>query len=874
MTKDRIKIPRIPSFLIRLCTMGDDDFSILREFSEEFKDRAASGGIIKAKLWYWNQTLRSLPYLLKESLFWRFTMLSNYVKTALRNLWRNKLYSLLNMSGLALGITSCMVICLWIMGEFSYDRFHEKSERIFRVERELFRDNSYSRWPIVSGAYRNALIDDIPEIENATRMWRRSMLVTDHNNINHRQLMYAVDNSIFEIFSFRLEEGDPNSALTEPNSVVLTREIALKYFGADDVVGRSIPVMWNDALTDFTVTGILGEVPSNSHVQFDMLMSIISYPAERFANWRSNYLYTYVLLTENADPLLVTEKLKEFVSNRLEAYYADLSVPGKSIHDVLKMYLFPVTEIHLNPSPVWEIEAGGNLAMVYVFISVAALILFIASANFMNLSTARAVKRAKEVGLKKTVGASRGQLGIQFLTESMLVSFLSLLLASLVLLFILPVVSFAFGDAQPLELFLSAESIALFTGITLITGFLSGLYPAFYLTRFTPAAVLKGKVSSGKSRFRRFLVGIQFVISITLIFGMITIYKQMNYIQQLSLGFDKENVLILNPNNRNADQGFDAFRSEILTHTKIHAVSVSSEAPVDVNFSNGYFRNSEDADEAYSLYMITAGYDIAEALGLEVLAGRSFSRQFSADTTGTIVLNEAAVKRYGWTPEEAIGKQLLWSRPENNSTVIGVVRDFNYRSLRSEVEPLVLILYPSYASTIIVRFTPGELDQTLSFIRAAWNETYPGEEFNYYFLEDRINQLYQNEKRTQNLFMIFSSLSVLVACLGLFGLAAYTTEERTKEIGIRKAIGASSGNVVVMLSREFTRWVVLANIAAWPLAWYLMDKWLQNFAYRTDLSWYLFLIAGLLALAIALITVSWQAVKASRANPVDSLRYE
>lgn len=803
-------------------------------------------------------------------------MLKNYLKIAFRNLTGQKLFSLINVFGLAIGIATCMVINFWVQNEISYDRFHKNAHRIYRVERELFRDNFYSRWPITSGLYKEALISDYPEIENAVRIWRREFSIKDHKNFVNREGLFAADNSIFEIFDFGLEKGDEKSALTEPKTVVLTRENAKKFLGTDDAIGKSISFEWQGEQVDFKVTGILKEVPKNSHIQFDMLISISSYPKDRFNSWRSNYLYTYVLVEKTTSRNELEGKLKSFVNQRLEPYYGDLTGAGANIHDVLKMELFPITDIHLHPSVNWELESGGNIISVYIFSSIAILILLVACINFINLSTARANKRAKEVSLRKTVGALRNQLRGQFIYESVLMAVVALALAIVFISIFIQVYNSIFEEELSLRLLLQVQNVFILLGITLGVGFFAGLYPAVYLTKFEPIKVIKGgfKPGSGKSAFRRNMVVIQFIISITLIIGMLTVYKQMMYIQTRSLGYDKENMVVIPVRSQQVAQSYDAFRNKLMQNSQIESVAASSDIPSDTYYSNGSFFDKKRPNNAINLIVMTGDFDYVDTYKIDILAGRGFSRDFSSDTSGTILLNEAAAQRIGWTPEEAVGRELRGGGSNNATKIVGVVKNFNFKSVRTEIEPMALLLFPNYITYISVRILPNNIGETLNIIKEKWQETFLEEQFGYSFLNNRLNEFYESEQKMQNIFTVFSGLSIFVACLGLFGLSVFTAEVRTKEIGIRKALGASTGTVIFLFSKEFIKWIILANIIAWPLAWYFMDKWLQNFVYKINIGWSVFIFSGIITLSIALLTFIFQAFKSAMANPVDALRYE
>jgi len=861
--------------LLERMTLYNERHSILDDFEETFHDIQDSDGILKAKIWYWKNVFKSLPKYLRFIICWRFNMLANHLKIAYRNFVNHKLFSFINVFGLAIGLTICLIISLWVQRELSYDRFHKNAHRIYRIERELFRDNLYSRWPITGGLYKQALIDDYPEIENAVRFWRREFSIKDKNNFIHRQGLFAVDNSIFEVFDFDLEEGNPEAALAEPMTAVLTRKNAVKYFGTDEVVGKSLTFEYQGEPTEFKITGILKEVPENSHIQFDMLMSMTTYSEDSFTGWRANYLYTYVLVSESTSESELETKLKTFVSRHLEPHYGDLLSQGLGIHEVLKMYLFPITDIHLHPSENWELRAGGNMASVYIFSSIAILILGIACINFMNLSTARANQRAKEVSLRKTIGAGKNQLRAQFLQESVLLAGISLLIALVLISLLIPTFNTIFGETLSVSLLFQVKSMIMVIGITFLIGILAGLYPAFYLTRFKPVAILKGSSisGSGKSHFRRNMVVLQFIISITLIIGMLTVFKQMRFIQNRSLGFDKENMVLISVRSQQVVKNVEAFRNALLSNTNILSVSASADVPSEKILSNISFITQQEADEPMSTYYIITDYDFIETYRMEVLSGREFSKAFATDTAGTIILNEAAVRRIGWSNEVAVGKELGYGI-ELRGKVVGVVKDFHYRSLHTEVEPLALLLNPFYLRDISIRIAPGDVRERLNFIRQTWEDMFPSEQFEYNFLDQRIDQLYTREQKMQSLFIVFSSLSVFVACLGLLGLAAFTAEVKTKEIGIRKTLGASVAGITFLLSKEFIKWIVIANVVAWPLAWYMMNKWLQNFAYKTHMGWIIFLFAGFITLLIAVSTFGFQTLKAATTNPVDTLRYE
>ncbi|MBN1271827.1 MAG: ABC transporter permease [Candidatus Aminicenantes bacterium] len=867
--------PGLARRLLQHMTAYHHHHSIVEDFEETFQESKKSKSVFKAKCWYWSHVLKSwLKYL---RLIWvgRIIMLKNYFKIAFRNIKRHRLYSFINICGLALGLTVCIIIGLWVQRECSYDLFHQNARRIYRVEREIFRDNLYSRWPIGSGQYKKFLLEDFAEIENAARFWRREFAIKDTRNVVRSQEMFAVDHSVFRIFDFGLEQGDEKTALKEPHTLVMTRKNALKYFGTDDVIGRSLSLEFEGEQVNFKVTGILKEVPENSHILFDTLISISSYSEDTFSDLRSNYLYTYVLAREGVSRRVLEEKMKMFVGQRLKPVYGDLLVSGLSIHEVLKVRMYPIIDIHLHPAENWELEPGGSINLVYIFSTIAVFILFLACINFINLSTARANKRAKEVCLRKTVGAGKSQLRAQFIQESALSSLLSLICSLVFCALLIPVFNQSFDVHLSLKLLSQPKNLFAILGITLTAGILSGLYPAVYLTRFDPVTVLKGSISrkKGSTGFRKNLVVFQFVISTIILFGMFTVYRQMRYIQTRSLGFDRENVVVIPAGSRQASSGFEPFRNELLQNTNIVSLSNSTDLPGDPLYGNGGFRRT-GSKETVSLIIFSADHDYVETLKMDILAGRNFSREHGTDRERTILLNEAAVKRIGWTLQEAVGNRLI--RGENNPPleVIGVVKNFHFKSLRTEVEPMVIQLLTNVRGFISIKIKPDDIKNTIALIRQKWEKFFPGERFDFSFLDSRIQKLYDKEKKMQKLFLVFSALSLFVACLGLFGLASYTAEVKTKEIGIRKTLGASAGNVTFFLSKEFIKWILIANVFGCPIAFTLMNKWLQNFAYRIDIGWTVFIFTVSVTLLTALFSFAFQAMKAAWANPVDSLRYE
>ncbi len=805
-------------------------------------------------------------------------MLLNYIKVAMRNLFRNRLYSAINIFGLAIGMAACLMIFLWVQDELSYDKFHQNAENIYRVERKVdFRD-IHGQAPITSGAYGTALVQDYPEIEKFVRLDKDEISIKDQRNIFRRQELIFADNSLLEIFDFRLESGDPQAALTQPKSIILTREIALRYLGSEDALGQTLTVDWNGSVLDFQVTGILEKVPLNSHVHFDLVASLATYPEDYMSQWFNNFLYTYVLVKNGTVPGELEEKLGGFLTKYMGAQFAAFVGPEVDITEVFQLKLKPLLDIHLYPSEQFEVEAMGSMTSVLIFTAIAFMILVIACLNFMNLSTARANKRAKEVGLRKTVGADKQQLWAQFLGESILMSFVALLFAIGFIALFLNSFNALTQKALSVGLLFSLDNVWMLLGITVITGVLAGLYPAFVLTAFQPVRVLKGRALSGtgKSIFRKGMAVVQFAISIVLIIGTLVIFKQMEYVRNKPLGFDQENMLLITTESETVQKDIDVFRSALKENPRIKSVAGSSNLPGSKNFSDTVFKR-DDSDDIFSIMFVASDYDFIDTYGFQLIEGRKFSKEFSTDIEGAVVLNRAAVLELGYTPEEIVDKNILMATSETETIplkVVGVVDDFHFKSLHRIIEPLALWLVPERIHFISIRIAPGDIREMLGFVQQKWMEIYPQEEFNYSFLDDRIGLLYQSEGKMRSLFTTFSFLSIFVACLGLLGLAAFTAQERTKEIGVRKVLGASVGNILLLLSKEFVKWVLVANIIAWPIAYYAMIRWIQDFAYRSSIGVWPFVLSGALAIFVALFTVGSQALKAALTDPVTSLRYE
>jgi len=800
-------------------------------------------------------------------------MFINNMKIALRNILKHKGFSFINIAGLAIGIACSILIFVFVRFELSYDTFHERADRIYRVAvRALIGDTKINQ-TFSSAITFQKLLDDFPEIETGVKFLNRGRVpVTLNEKTFYESRLYAVDSVFFNVFSIPLIHGDPKSVLSEPNTMVITEETAFKYFGDTNVVGNVLVVNFagNNVPVTFKITGVSENVPVNSHFHYDLLVSLESFPdIINNTGWTSNNFISYVVLKEGTSKVELEEKLKDFTRKYMGGARFDEWVARGNFWEY---FLQPIKEIHLNSDLNGEFEANGNETYVYMFLVVSIIILLIACINFMNLSTAKSSLRAREVGMRKVVGSSRSRLMGQFLTESVLLSFISLILGAVIVVILLPHYRNLVGRQIEFHFFDNFIVIPSLIILGLIVGIVSGSYPAFILSSFMPVTVLKGRTGQSKGGLwiRNVLILFQFSISIFLIAGTITIYQQLKYFQDIKLGFDKEQVLVLN-NPGSLGNNVEIFKEVLGNQSGIIDVSGSNTLP-GRGFSNIGF-GAEGVTESFTLNLCVCDYDFLQTLKLKMAQGRFFSREFHSDSSAA-VLNQKALELLGW--DDPIGKKITNGRAR--FTVIGVIEDYHYESLHQEVRPMALFLsggfYTNTERCISIRLSTAELSGTIRNIENTWNQFAPGMPFEYSFLDEDYDNLYINEKQTNKLFTIFSFLAIFIACLGLFGLASFVADQKTKEIGIRKVLGASVPGIVGLLSMIFTKWVLLANVIAWPVAWFAMDRWLQNFAYRVNIGIWTFLISGLMALVIALLTVSYQAIKAALANPIKAIKYE
>lgn len=888
MNRKNIKIPAFAGWILGRVLPVEDRLNLSGDFTELYGHVVYSEGPCYARFWLWTQIFKSLPGFLSGAIYWRLTMLKNYLKIFFRNMFRYKGYSFINLAGLAIGIACCILIMLYVQDEISYDRFNEKHDRIFRVERKgTFKGQDY-HVPVTAHPAGPALENDFAQILHAVRFYQNQVVIKNWQNHRFEEMIFFTDHTLFETFTFPLLKGTAATALKEPNSVVLTEKMSEKYFGRKDTVGQTLTIYWGNRSLDLIVTGIMKKIPHNSHFKSDFFVSYATLSAligDQLQNWFNNNVYTYLLLQENSDAKELQAQFPAFIEKHFGKMARKFFGKDLDISTILQMQLRPITDIHLYAKLGWEIEPQGNINTVYVFSAIAFFILLIACINFMNLSTARSAGRAKEVGLRKTVGANRGLLIKQFIGESICLTILAGFLALLLVELLLPAYNHFTGKELANTIFSQPLSLLVFLGLLLLVGFISGSYPAFFLSSFQPVKVLKGSTASKADRrsliLRKALVVFQFAISIFLIIGTLVVMNQMNYVKNRNLGFQKEQVLVLRTRDQALANRNDAFKTELLKNPNILQVAASTNIPGARDFSDqGIIREGKSNDDFVVTYNFDIDEDFIPLLGIELAAGRNFSRNFATDREDGFIINETAVKAFGWdSPDEAVGKRLM--RPTgidtgqyHKGTIVGVVKDFNFKSLHQTIEPLLFFMNPNSLNYINIKLKTADISNTMGHIKEKWAEFSPSYTFEYFFFDQHFDRLYRSEEQMHTLFKLFTLLAIFISCLGLFGLASFTTEQRTKEVGIRKVLGASVINVIVHLSKEFIFWVALANLVAWPAAYYFMNKWLQNFAYRTGLGIDVFFLSGLLGLTIALLTVGYQSVKAALANPIKALKYE
>jgi len=824
----RFKPPRLATKILDLFLPEHDKMYLLGDYEEVYRDYRRQKGAFIAFIWYWRLILMTGPHFLKQALYWRIAMFKNDLRTAYRNLIKHRGYSLINISGLAIGLACCLLIAFYVADELSYDRFHKNAHQIYRIGINANLNGKEFIAPLSSPPVANALLTEFPAVKKATRLYSEFeepyvVIKYKEKNFNETRFFYA-DANFFEVFTIPFLEGKSGTSLSEPNSIVITQSATKKYFGNENPVGQILKV--NNS--DFVVTGMIQDLPHNSHFHFDFLASFITHDFSRTQGWVNNALYTYILLQDNFPPYRLEAKFAEIIRKYAGPHF--LATIGQSFDEFLEagnkygLFMQPLTDIHLHSNMGFELEANSDIKYVFIFSAIAIIILFLACINFMNLATARSAGRAKEVGVRKVLGSKRPQLIKQFLTESVLVCFLAAFCAVVLVRLILPVFNNFLGRPLNLDSLGQWSTLAVLVFAVGMFGVLAGSYPAFFLSAFYPVNVLKGSPTVKKNGrtplLRNGLVIFQFTISIILLIGTMVVRNQLDYIRTKKLGFDKEHVVIIHGADR-LRQSMETFKQELQRNPNI-VHSAASNTLLGTKFDMPVVaREGASMDWSHGISALRIDADFAETMGMEMAEGRFFSRINPSDTQA-VVLNETAIRTLGLM--DPIGKRIKVSAPgQQLMPVIGVIKDFHYESLHIPINPMVMLLQPEMANFLSVRIQTNNLEKTLAFIEETWKSFAPDTPFTCSFLDKDFDRLYRADRQVGQIFFVFSMLAVFIA---------------------------------------------------WPVAYFAMSKWLQNFAYRTHLGWGVFVISGLLALIIAILTVSYQSIKATRANPIDSLRYE
>ena len=863
--------PKLGEWLLRHIARYDDNISLRGDFDEEFDSIARSKGFLRAWFWYWLHLFKSLPSFISDLIYWRIVMLNNYLKVAFRHIQRHKGFSSINILGLAVGMACFILMMFYVQHELSFDKFHTKYDRLFRVIRAYPENPNipFKFIPSTPAPLSQTMVEEFPEVFLGTRIGDVTGTLNYKNKAFSETGIFA-DEFFFDLFSFEVLKGNRETCLSQPFEMVITEKLAQKYFGSEEPVGKILSFSKQmDVHTtgsqnesyDVTITGVIDDVPKNSHLQFDYIISFTSSPEnrERLDNWGRSSYYNYVELLPGVSHLSLHDRLAEYT-------------PRFRGRDLARYILQPLKDLHWQPV---SFEFPGTVTndkkTIYLFCTIAFFILIIACINYINLATARYAQRTKEIGLRKVVGAQRPQLIRQFIGESVLVSCVSSLLAVLLVFLTLP--SFKFLVDRDIQLrWFSTPWIPLTVfGMVLFSGLFSGSYPAFLLSSLRPTAIFKGKMVR-KSRgvgLRNILVVFQFVVSVCLIVGTLVVWRQMRFIRTADVGYDRENVIVMPLRDELAREKGKVLKEELLRDTRILAASGSEFIPLERNNILS-IQNTDEAGEKIvaDAYTCEIGYDFLDVFKLEIAEGRNFSPDFRTDENEAVLLNQTAVKAIGL--EDPVGKVI----DAQGNRVIGVVKDYHHSSLHETIDPMIYFLRPEAYSFLSVRIKPDDIPGTIQFLRRTVKAYSPNFAFEYYFQDDYFNEKYKSDQRFGATFGYAAVLTVFIACFGVFGLISFSAERKTKEIAIRKVLGASVQSILGRLSKEFILLVVMSNLIAWPIAYVLMSKWLQNFAFRIGFSIWTFLLALILSLAVSAVAVIFKSLQAATADPVDSLRYE
>ncbi|MCI0496573.1 ABC transporter permease [candidate division KSB1 bacterium] len=799
-------------------------------------------------------------------------MINNYLKLVLRNIQRNKGYSFINIAGLVIGMTCFILIMLFVQYELSYDNFHENQDRIFRIIFQLPGEKfgmTEDILAITPAPLAAAMMEAFPEVESATRFDARNQLLLSRNEAHFFEAGVFADENFLNMFAFKLIKGDKNKVLDNPQNIVISQNVAKKFFGNDDPMGKTLTC----SLGDFTVAGIAEDAPENSHIRFDWMLPFESQfqpedRARRLNAWNWDNYYSFIKMQPGFDVKAFEEKLNAFIKTKNVDWEARTH---------FKYFLQPLRKVHLTSGYLYELGVPTDISLIRLFSAVAIFVLLIACINAVNLATANAAKRAKEIGIRKVVGSLRHQLFWQFTGESLFMSLLAFLLALALVSMLLPAFNHFVQRSIGWNIFMNKFGISGLMAVVILTGLISGVYPSLVLSAMKPVKIL-GKKNGDQQKginLRNFLVLFQFSIAIVLMIASLVIFRQIEFIKDKDLGFNRDQILVVGGADSGLRENFEAFKNNLLQNPKVIDVTTSSELPTNINWATGIeFQKDNGENKLVHYQLLEVDYNFIDLFEMEMVQGRNFSRTFGSDSATALIVNETFVKQMDWA--NPIGKQVpqVWSGPDDaRYHIVGVVKDFHARPLHLNIKPIIMRCRPN-SYWIHIRIIPGNFDGTLTDIQNLYNRFKARYPFQHFFLDDQFNQMYQSEQKLGQILMYSNILAIFIACLGIFGLATYTAERRTKEIGIRKVLGASIPGIVSLLSWNFTKWVLIANIIAWPIAYCGMAKWLQNFTYRINLEWWTFVSAGFVTLLIALITVCYHSLNAAVANPVKSLRYE
>ncbi len=856
MKKQKDTPPAFAAWILGKISRHEDRLSILSDFSEIFEEMVVEKGRFRARRWYWTQVARSIPLFICNHFYWSVAMIKNYLKIAFRILKRQKTFSFINISGLAIGLACCLLLMLFIHYELSFDRFHKNAENMYRAaikhDRALM---GIQMMNVTPGILAPFLREECPEVTTATKIKRWTSMVQYENKRFDDDRFFFADSEFLEVFTFPLIKGDKKTALQEPYSVLLTQDTAKKYFGDENPLGK---VLFVDHEYEYTVKGVLQNVPKNSHFTFDILASMATLERirgeEYISGWK-NYK-TYLVLRKGSDAEELIKKMQQII-DRTERKD--------------KFILQPLTDIHLYGNYVFELESNGDIRYIYLLSAITFLLMLIACFNFINLSTARSFHRAKEVGMRKVIGANRTQLVKQFLGESLVISIIAFVISVTLVKLSLPWFRVYMNRELKFTFFTDIQLLLGMIVLVFIVGLIAGSYPALFLSRFRPIAVFTGTLrpgSKGTTHFRNSLVVVQLVISIILITCTYVILDQLRYIHKRDLGFEKTHIITAFIRDQNLQNNVEPFLTELRSYSQIVDVTTSNQLPyLIMNAKPDTWWEGMETGQKQLVFEIDVDHNFIDFFNLKIVQGRKFHEEFKKDAEEAYILNQTAARMTGWDDP--------LNRRYNEGIVIGVIEDFHFAPLNVKIAPLCLSLNRDPSEWLSIKIASHDTPGTLAIIKRTWEKYSLEYPFVYSFLDERIDRLYSAQQKLGQSLTYFSAILIFVACLGLIGLSSYTTEQKTKEIGIRKVLGASAGNILSLLGKKYIRWLVLASIIAWPVSYYMMQKWLQdNFVYRIKIGIITFIFSAAVVLAITVITVGFQTIKAATANPVDSLRYE